>query len=259
MRIEQVGVILSTIKDHVKTISDLSKSLMKIKQLGISTIQVSAVNIENAELAKVIRNEGMVCCATHDNGQKILHTPELVIERLQILGCKYSAFPFPADIDLSSYDKVIEFSKALDRSGAKLRNAGFGLLYHNHHVEFQRRNGHLILDLIYANTDKKNLLGEPDTYWIQAGGDDPAQWCKKLHARLPILHLKDYMMRSKNESVEPWFAEIGKGNLNWQSIFAEAEKSGCQWYIIEQDDCNGRDPFDSIKMSFDFIAENFVS
>jgi sugar phosphate isomerase/epimerase len=52
-------------------------------------------------------------------------------------------------------------------------------------------------------------------------------------------------------------AEIGVGNLDWKAIIAAAEKSGCEWFIVEQDYCPG-DPFDSLKTSFDYIEANLV-
>jgi sugar phosphate isomerase/epimerase len=53
------------------------------------------------------------------------------------------------------------------------------------------------------------------------------------------------------------FCEVGRGNLNWRRILAAAEKSGCQWFIVEQDTCPG-DPFDSLKISYDYLRTNFA-
>ena len=48
------------------------------------------------------------------------------------------------------------------------------------------------------------------------------------------------------------FSEIGNGVLDWKRILAAAEKAGTEWLIVEQDTCPG-DPFDSIKISFDYL------
>ena len=76
-------------------------------------------------------------------------------------------------------------------------------------------------------------------------------WCKKLKNRLPLIHLKDFIMLNEHES---YYAEIGKGNLNIKNIIKEAELSGCKWYIVEQDECQG-DPFISIETSFNNLLE----
>ena len=80
-------------------------------------------------------------------------------------------------------------------------------------------------------------------------------WCKKLKGRLPLLHMKDYAYLASDKHA---MAEIGSGNLNWKKIVAAAEKSGCEWFIVEQDVCPA-DPFDSLKKSFEYIAANLVS
>ncbi len=48
--------------------------------------------------------------------------------------------------------------------------------------------------------------------------------------------------------------EIGNGNLEWKKIVKAADEAGCLWYIVEEDTCPGC-PFDSLKMSYDYIAQ----
>jgi hypothetical protein len=40
--------------------------------------------------------------------------------------------------------------------------------------------------------------------------------------------------------------------MNWDSILAACKRAGVEWYIIEQDTCY-RDPFESLKISLDFV------
>jgi sugar phosphate isomerase/epimerase len=97
-------------------------------------------------------------------------------------------------------------------------------------------------------------VGELDTYWVHFGGGDCVEWCRKLRGRLPFIHLKDYAITRERQ---PIFCEIGVGTLPFKRIIAEAERSGCQWFIIEQDTCPN-DPFDSLKISFDYVKANLV-
>jgi sugar phosphate isomerase/epimerase len=130
-----------------------------------------------------------------------------------------------------------------------LRDAGITLCYHNHHQEFTKVGGRLLLHRIFSET---SLAGEPDTYWIQAGGGNPLQWVQKLAAqkRLPLIHLKDFRVTAKGEVQ---FAELGAGNLDFDPILAAATAGGCQSFIIEQDATYGRDPFESLAESFHFL------
>ena len=45
-------------------------------------------------------------------------------------------------------------------------------------------------------------------------------------------------------------AEIGEGNLNWPAILAAAAAGGVEWYLVEQDECYQRDPFESLAISY---------
>jgi sugar phosphate isomerase/epimerase len=59
-----------------------------------------------------------------------------------------------------------------------------------------------------------------------------------------------YLSRGQSES-----GRRTAGNLNWESILNAAAKSGCEWYIVEQDqNWIDNDPFASIRMSFAFLS-----
>ena len=49
---------------------------------------------------------------------------------------------------------------------------------------------------------------------------------------------------------------VGSGNLNWDAIFAAAEDSRVDYMLVEQDNCNGLDPFDCLKSSYEFLKAN---
>ena len=254
MKKKQIAVQLYTLREHLKTPADIAQTLKRVRQIGYEAVQVSGMGpIAEEELTEILDDNGLMCVATHENGVSIIEQPGKIVERLSKLKCKYTAFPSPGKIDISTTKAVLELAKKLNAAGKVLHEAGMTLLYHNHSIEFIRVDGKLILDLIYDNTDPRYLQGEPDTYWLQHGGGDPVAWCKKLAGRLPIIHLKDYKIV---EPRTPDYAEIGNGNLNWKEIIPEAEKAGCKWFCVEQDTCPG-DPFDSLKISFDYIAKNF--
>jgi sugar phosphate isomerase/epimerase len=256
MKLSQVAAQLYTLRDFLKTPADIAKSLQKVAAIGYRAVQVSGMGpIPEAELNAILKGEGLVCCATHEPANLIRQKPEQIVERLNKLNCRYTAYPHPAGVDWSRREDIDLMILDLDRAGETLRKAGQVLTYHNHAIEFIQIAGSTALDYIYAGTDPKNLLGEIDTYWVQYGGGDPVAWCRKLKGRLPLLHLKDYVFTTQDK---PAFAEIGRGTLNWPEIIKAAEASGCQWFIVEQDTCPG-DPFDSLKISYDYIAANLVA
>ncbi len=255
MKIQQVAVQLYTLRDFTKTPADIAATLRKVRKLGYQAVQASALGpIGNEELVKIAEGEGLTICATHEDCDMILDQPHAVVEKLKALGCKYTAYPFPRGIDFGDEAQIHALTKKLDASGAVLREAGQVLTYHNHAIEFVKFGKKLALEIIYDESDPRNLQAEIDTYWVQYGGGNPVEWCRRMAGRLPLLHMKDYMFMKENKHE---MAEIGTGNLDWKAIVTAAEKSGCEWFIVEQDYCPA-DPFDSLKASFDYIAANLI-
>jgi sugar phosphate isomerase/epimerase len=255
MKITQVAAQLYTVRDFCQTASDLAATARKIRAIGYEAVQLSALGpIPPEEIVRIMADEGLTICATHEPAADILDRPEKAIENLQKLGCRLTAYPYPNGVDFGDAAVVAAFVRKLDAAGARFRAAGLTLGYHNHDIEFVRFQGAPLLDYLYAHSDPRNLAAELDTYWVQAGGGDCVEWCRKLRGRLPFIHLKDYAMTLERK---PAFAEIGRGTLPFARIIAEAERSGCQWFIVEQDTCPG-DPFESLKISFDYLKANLV-
>jgi len=256
MKLTQVAAQLYTCRDLLTTPSDIAATLRRIRQIGYTAVQVSGMGpISEEDLNKILADEGLVCCATHEGSDTILDHPQKVIERLKKLRCTYTAYPYPAGVDFTSRESIAGLIRKLDAAGKLLAEAGITLCYHNHNHEFRRLDGKTILEHIYDGTDPAYLQGEPDTFWVHYGGGENVEWCGKLAGRLPLIHLKDYMTNSQNQHA---FCEIGSGNLNFKKIIAAAEKSGCQWFIVEQDTCPG-DPVDSLAQSFDYIKSHLVA
>ncbi len=250
MRRKQIAAQLYTLREFMKTPADIATSLKKVKKIGFEAVQVSGLGpIDTAELRKILDGEGLICCATHESGQMIFDQPEKIVERLNILGCKYTAYPWPHTSPKTEEDYK-KLASALDKSGKVLKDAGQVLTYHNHGVEFAKFGKKTGLEIIYDESNPEYLQGEIDTYWVQFGGGNPIEWCKKLENRLPLLHLKEYGIVEN----KPTMLELGSGNLDWKRIVKAAKKSGTEWFIIEQDVCR-IDPFDSLKMSLEYLIE----
>jgi len=255
MNISQVAAQLYTVRDHLATPPEIVKSLRKIRAIGYEAVQISSMGpMPEEEIVQLLKDEGLVCCATHEPAKEILDETDKVIERLNRLGCPLTAYGWPEGVDFSKHEQVETLTRKLDAAGAALMHAGQVLTYHNHALEFIRYQNAPILDYIFGHSDPHHLQAELDTYWVQCGGGDPVAWCRKMKGRLPMIHLKDYVATVENKG---YFAEIGQGNLDWHAIIPAAEASGCKWFIVEQDTCPD-DPFESLAISFRYL-KNYVA
>jgi sugar phosphate isomerase/epimerase len=253
MKISQVAAQLYTVRDFCKTAHDLAASARKIREIGYRAVQLSGLGpITPEEIVRIMAGEGLTICATHEPAMVILDQPEKAVENLQTLGCRLTAYPYPQGINFGDAHSITTLVRKLDLAGAKFKAAGLTLGYHNHGLEFFKFQGAPVLDYIFAHTNPQNLVAELDTYWVHFGGGDCVDWCRKLRGRLPFIHLKDYAMTLEHK---PTYCEIGTGNLPFRRIIDEAERSGCEWFIVEQDTCPG-DPFESLRQSFEYLRAN---
>ena len=256
MKLPQVAAQLYTVREFCQTAAGLAAAARKIRAIGYQAAQLSGHGpIPGKEIARIMAGEGLVICATHEPSLVILDQPDKAIASLQTLGCRLTAYPYPQDIDFTDAKSVTTLVRKLDAAGARFRAAGLTLGYHNHDMEFLKFQGAPVLEYIYAHTDPRNLVGELDTYWVHHGGGDCVEWCQRLRGRLPFIHLKDYAITPERR---PIFCEIGAGTLPFRRIIHEAELSGCEWFIVEQDTCP-RDPFESLQISFEYLKANLAA
>jgi sugar phosphate isomerase/epimerase len=245
----KIALQLWTLREHLKTADDVARTFARVREIGYEHVQLSGLGpIPVADVKRLADAAGLGICATHEDGREIIEEPSKVADTLSALGCRYTAYPYP-HLPLDTLDQVFALADALSRSGEVLRSRGQLLTYHNHAIEFRRLGGKAILDWLYERTDPVMVHGELDTYWVQAGGGDPAGYCARLSGRLPLLHLKDYAITAKNE---PIMAALGEGNLNFPTILREADAAGCEWYIVEQDR-GFEDAFEAIAISLKYL------
>jgi sugar phosphate isomerase/epimerase len=250
MKTEQIAIQLYTLRDFTHTPADFAATMIRIREIGFHAVELAGTaGLPPAEAAKIIRDAGLQICSSHESPQMILQSPQQVVDRLGELGITHAAYPWPDGIDFSNAKHVDNLDTRLDVAGAVMRRAGMTLCYHNHAQEFFQYSDITVLEEIFALTAPEHLQAELDIHWVQAGGGDPAEFCRRLAGRLPLLHVKDYTVTAQGERQ---FAEVGHGNLNIPEILAAAEAAGCQWFIVEQDICSN-DPFECIARSLDYL------
>lgn len=235
---------LYTLRDYLKTPQDIAASFKKVREIGYKAVQLSGLGpIDPAELKRIADGEGLTICATHVGFERVRDETEKVIEEHKLWECEVVAIPV-APTEYRSGEGYKRFAEEATALGQKFAEAGIRLAYHNHAFEFERYGDRTGLQILYEESDPKYLEAELDTYWVQAGGADPAWLIRMLKDRQTVIHLKD-MAVVDNKQV---FAEVGEGNLNWPAILEACKEANIRWYIVEQDVCPG-DPFESLAVS----------
>ena len=280
-----IGVQMSTIAPNKMPKFDAYESMAKLADIGYKCIEISQVPMTDTNLKGFRRaidelgfNVAATSALTAANpmmpGCDMSNPDEMkkMIEDAKYLDCdmfRIGAMPLEARFSLQS---AIDFAKQADDYACQLKEHGIDLYYHNHHFEFVRHGGKLLMDIIKENT--KYLGFELDIHWIHRGGVDPIKFINQYAGRIRLLHLKDYriaameaepdtdfstkegMMKAyaaMNNIVQ--FAEVGEGTLDIPGCIEAGLAGGSEYFLVEQDMSYGRDPFDCLKTSHDNLVK----
>lgn len=276
----KIGVQAMMLKDSfaeagpfqtLKQISDIGYHAVEISQIPMTGRNVDELarardelGMDIASLSTGLRGKSGVPMDTLDDQyDKIVAD----CRRLDTAMVRIGMLPFDA---ISSLDAVLEFADETDDYARRLADDGIRLYYHNHHIEFTKYDGRLLLDIIAERAPHVGL--ELDVHWVQRGGKDPVRTIREYRDRVAMIHLKDYrigqMPDSAFQSLESGdvtafmaaftgvveFAEVGEGNLDFAEIVREAVASDAEYLLVEQDQLYGRDVFDCLRTSYDNLV-----
>jgi len=243
-----IAAELATLREFCQTPAGIGRSIRKVRQIGYEAGERAGFGpIEPEELKRIVDGEGFKICSTHSSWYPMRDETSRVIEEHQILGCEYAGnVAMPREYCVSE-EGCRQFAREASEVGRRLAEHGIAFFYHNHSFELERLGDRTCLQILFEDSDPEYVLAQIDTYWTQHGGGDPRWWIRKLAGRLPLLHLKDMAFKDGEQR----FAEVGEGNLDWEGILNDARDAGVKWYVVEQDRCYDRDPFESLKISLD--------
>lgn len=242
----EIGAQLYTVRNACQTLEDFALTLKKVADIGYRIVQVSGTcPFEAGWLKNELDRNGLRCVITHTPADRLQNDLDAVIADHKVFDCKhiglgwYGFHDQPYESFLNTYLPVAE----------KIREGGKYFMYHNHDQEFIRLGDKLILEKLMEDIPAETMGFTLDTFWVQAGGADPAQWLEKLAGRIPCIHLKDFAYGRK-------MAVVGEGNINFDRVFEKAEAGGTRYMLVEQDDCNGEDPFECLRRSYLYLRAN---
>lgn len=252
----QLAAQVYTIRDFIKTADAFAASMQRVRAIGYDGVQLDLEHhpdVPAAAIKQACDDAGLAICISHFGYDLFEHELDAIIERQQIWACNQTAIVnMPERYHKQGADGYRRFAAEASAIGETLAAAGITLSYHNHSFEFVRFGEQTGLELIFAASDPRFLHAEIDTYWVQHGGADPAEWIRRVAGRMNIVHYKDMAILLTGEQV---FAEVGEGNLNWPAIVEATMETAVPWIVVEQDRCR-HDPFESLAMSYRFLQQH---
>lgn len=254
-----LAIQLYTVRDAIS--ENLEKALEKLAEMGFNQVEIYGYDGKffgktRTEFQNILRNVGLQVISSHhttgivhSTKGTLLNDWEKSVEDLHFIGAKYMvcSYLFEEERTLEHYKKLPEL---LNKSGEVTKKAEIDFAYHNHDFEFEQFDRtKTVYDFILDNTSSDLVKMELDLYWIAKAGFDPLSYFEKYPGRFPLWHVKDMKAITKD------FAEIGKGTIDFETIFEANEKAGLKHWFVEQDSSD-KDMFESLKISADYINNN---
>ena len=204
-----------------------------------------------AEFKSTLDSLGLTAISAH-MGMVTLENADQLIADVKAAGITYfvipvppmGMFPFdPATQMLGMNGTADELVSIMNAIGEKCHQAGLKLLYHNHDFEFKPlADGTVIEEVLLEKCNPEWVNFQMDLYWVTKAEANALTYFEKYPGRFKAWHVKDMDQEGK-------FAPVGTGTIDFKSILAQKEKSGMEFYLVEQDQTFGLDPMEAIKIS----------
>ena len=249
---KHIGAQYYTIRDSMQNVDDFAESCKKISEIGYKLVQISGTPLKARDMRPILDEYGLRVVTTHRNFNDFTKDIDEIIDYNKALGCDLCGVGIMPPEYSESVETIADFISRANKVCETLKKENMYFGYHNNALEFAGLDGKLIIDRLISETDSEIFNFIVDTYWVQVGGKNPADFIKKIGKRAMAVHFKDFCVNKSNWTV-PAMAEIGEGNLDWDSIISACEAAGVKWALVEQDTCQ-RNPFESLKMSYEYLT-----
>ncbi|OKI81707.1 sugar phosphate isomerase/epimerase family protein [Micromonospora sp. CB01531] len=225
---ERIGLVLYTVRATMPTAPDAT--LAALAACGYRNAEPSgAVNNFYGKtataLAPLVADAGLSAPSIGIGLGDLRNNIDGVIANAKAFGAKYVRISGSASWKLNDYSEV---AATLNAVGARLKQEGITVAYHNHGFEFTAQGGTRGYDVLVRETDPNLVAMELDLYWASSVGADPVDLITRYPGRFSLFHVKDM-------AADGSFADVGEGTIDFARIFAYSEMAGTDYYFTEND------------------------
>ena len=255
-----IGLQLYSVRDDMN--KDVPGTIAKMGAIGYKFVEAAnygdgkVYGMEPVEFKNLCEANGMKFYGAH-TGQDVPDESkwdetmawwDACIAAHQSAGVKWIVQPWLGETGYASLDGLKKYCEYFNAVGEKCNAAGIRFGYHNHNKEFETvLDGKPVYDWMLELTDPEKVMFELDLYWIQVGGGKATDYFEKYPGRFMLWHIKDKTELGGVDAI-----------VDFAPIFAEKEKAGMEYGIVEVEEYNF-EPIESCKKSIDFLkAADYV-
>ena len=261
---KSIGIQLWTLRNTLP--KDVKGVLAQVGKVGFNEVETFGYSIDKGffgtsvnDFKSILDDNGLKATSNHFDFNSMIKdgSTDLVqsyIETANNLGSEYVTIPYiVSELRGTTSDDYKKLALQINKVGELCKAGGLKLAYHNHDFEFTKFGSTNGYEILLNETDKNLVDFEMDLYWVVRAGHDPLQLFKEHPGRFKMWHVKDM------DKVNPdWNAEIGRGTIDFKSMFAHAELAGMKRFFLEHESNYKPSPIESAKTSFNYISNSLL-
>ena len=246
-QLDAIGIQLYTLRSLMT--KDPEGTLARVAAIGYREVEFAGYfGRTPSQIRSVLTANHLTSPSTHIPLPASDDAWSLALDQSAQIGHAWVVIPWLDESQRPTGDGWSRLAERLNHFGAKAKEKGLRLAYHNHDFEFARVGGGTALDVLLARTDAALVDFEMDLYWVVKGGGDPLDLFKRHPHRFPLMHAKDATAAPARDMVD-----VGTGTIDFKKIFQNADMSGMRHVYVEHDSPPG-DPLESARISYRNLA-----
>ncbi|MCP5381163.1 MAG: sugar phosphate isomerase/epimerase [Kordiimonadaceae bacterium] len=245
-KISNYGVQLYTVRHLIA--ENMPRTIEQIAQMGFKEVE-AIINLGGTakEFRNALDQNGLKCVSRHmDPIQLELETLKSFIDDAHTIGQEYLILGWIPPEDRVRLDQYKSLVEKMNVASHMCKDAGIQFGYHHHDFEFVELDGELPYKILFGQTDPELTKIEMDFYWITYAGVDPFMLFDLYPGRFPMCHLKDM---DKNR----WFADVGKGTVDFERYLSRISQAGFKHFFVEHDE--PEDPLATIRYGLESMKK----
>ena len=194
--------------------------------------------------------------------------PTVILSTAKRLGARYTGISClkVTKADTVTLDVVNEAADILMKACPQAQAEGLQLYYHIHGYELQPMGDQkTFFDSFMSHIDSSCVRLEMDVFWVTYAGHDPVQFMETYRDGVELLHIKnmaDHVTTGvfsgadflpSDMPANDW-VPVGKGKIDYKSVFQKGREIGVKWYILEMDKYDG-DVYAAVDSSMKYIQK----
>lgn len=248
-----VGLQLWSVKDDMG--KDVAATIKAVGEMGYKFVETAGYGdgkiygMDPVEFKNLCESNGLQFLGAHtgqdvpteENWDQTMQWWDECIAAHKAAGVKWIVQPWMGGTGYESLEGLKRYCEYFEAVGEKCNAAGIRFGYHNHDQEFTKEfDGKPVFDWMLELTDPAKVMFQLDLYWIDHGGKNALDYFEKYPGRFELWHIKDK-------------AELGaSGEMDFAPVFAQREKSGAKYGIVEVEEYN-YEPLESCKKSLEYL------